>query len=560
MTKKLLAPIAAAVVAIVSLIGDASVAPAQIDVFRSATVAPRGGGGEPSIASAPDGTLYISYPGPGMGFYRSTNLGKSWIKGATADADSGDTTVNVDSSGAVYQSNLLTFGGAPSDTLQIDIYKSLNGGAKWTQKGVTGTADNPSSNHSTNSTFLVDRQWVDVYVPPGKTTNEARVYVTYHDFVAGIMWVNVSKDGGKTFSEQQTILTDPEAIANGLCNVIPGGTRVVQSGPHAGRVYAAWLSGNAATNAPTGCNYTQMDTFGQIWSAYSDDEGATWTDQLVYDAGPTGHDASYLFSDLTLDSAGNPYLAFTLNDGDAPHLGGENDLWNIFVSASFDGGKTWNGASDGSGAPYKVTSTIGTHVFPAITAGDPGRVAVAYLATDAITPQIPYGKAFPGGVPGAKWNVFLARSLDLNSANPTWKTLQLTSKPMHTGDICNLGIFCLTPTCLDDSLPCAPGISDRSLLDFIDVVGDPAGMVHVAYTDTANSDAGTIVSVDQLAGVPLIVKGLPKPKPKLPKPRLPKPRVLDKKLSATGVGEAPLGGVLLLAGAAIILRRMRRTA
>ena len=547
MAKKLIVLIAVVTLAVISSAGWAASVPKVKDVFKITRVV-KAGGGEPSIASSRDGKIYVSAIGGGlgMGFFRSETGGLTWVKGAVADPRSGDTTVNVDSSGAVYQSNLVNDTSNPN-VLQIDVYKSLDGGRKWVQKGVTGTADSPSSDNSTNSAFLVDRQWIDVYIPPGKTTDEARVYITYHTFVDGLMWANVSKDGGKTFSEQKTIMSDPVALANGLCNVIPGGTRVVQSGPRAGRVYAAWLSGNVATNPATGCNYTQMDTFTQVWSAYSDDEGATWTDQLIYDAGVFGHDASYLFADLTLDNAGNPYVAFALNDGAIPHTGGEGDQWNIFVSGSFDGGKTWNGKSDGTGAPYKVTTTTGTHIFPAITAGDPGKVAVAYLATDVITPQIPYGKAFPGGDPDAKWNLFLARSLDLRSGKPTWTTLQLTSKPMHTGDICNLGIFCI------------PNVSDRSLLDFIDVVGDPDGMVHIAYADTENG--GEIKTANQLQGTPISTSPVVAPKPRTV-PKLPKipTRVLGEKLAGTGVGNAWPIGLLLVFGAAAIIFRMRRTA
>jgi hypothetical protein len=558
MTKRLLVLVAVASILVASAIGgSASSIATTKDVFLNATVGPRGTvdsptGGEPSIANAPDGTLYISYPGGmGMGFYRSVNDGLKWVAGAIPDPDSGDTTVNVDSSGAVYQSNLRGIPAASQvltgpSPLQIDLYKSLDGGKSWPQKGVSGASDS-----STNSRFLVDRQWVDAYIPPGKTSNDALVYIAYHDWVAGVMWVNASKDGGKTFGDQINIMTNPVALANGFCNVVPGSLKVVQSGPHAGRVYVVWLSGSVAENAPTGCNYTQMATFGQVWSAYSDDQGATWTDRLVYDSGLIGHDACAIFADMALDVAGNPYVAFALNDADMPHTGGEGDQWNIFVSASLDGGQTWNGASDGSGTPYKVTSASGTHVFPAITAGDVGRVAVAYLGTDSLIPQLPYGKPVIGGDPSAKWNVFAARSIDLASGHPTWTTNQLTTKPMHTGDVCTLGIFCISELG-----------SDRSLLDFIDIVGDPDGMLHVAYTDTDISEAGAVRVSNQIAGVPLIApKLVPKPKPPLPIPHIRRPVVLGEKLAGTGIGlEAPFIGILLLAAAAIAIRRLRRTA
>jgi hypothetical protein len=53
-----------------------------------------------------------------------------------------------------------------------------------------------------------------------------------------------------------------------------------------------------------------------------------------------------------------------------------------------------------------------------------------------------------------------------------WATGAVTTTPMHVGDICNLGIFCV-----------APG-SNRNLLDFISETVDPAtGFAHIAYAD-----------------------------------------------------------------------------
>lgn len=76
-------------------------------------------------------------------------------------------------------------------------------------------------------------------------------------------------------------------------------------------IYAAGLRGDPA-NAVTGCNYTQAAAFHSVWTAVSDDNGATWTDHLGFDPGPL-HDASEIFADMALDNQGNPYLAFTMN-------------------------------------------------------------------------------------------------------------------------------------------------------------------------------------------------------------------------------------------------------
>jgi hypothetical protein len=122
-------------------------------------IGPKAGGGEPSIAIAPDKTIYVSAPGSdGMQFYRSTNGGLAWVKSASPQSSSGDTSVNVDSSGAVYQSNLWG-SDELQDTLQIDIFKSFDKGATWPQKG-------SSALESTNSSGQ----------PPGRPAVDRRLH------------------------------------------------------------------------------------------------------------------------------------------------------------------------------------------------------------------------------------------------------------------------------------------------------------------------------------------------------------------------------------------------
>jgi hypothetical protein len=53
----------------------------------------------------------------------------------------------------------------------------------------------------------------------------------------------------------------------------------------------------------------------------------------------------------------------------------------------------------------------------------------------------------------------------------TWAITQITTTPMHIGDISNLGIACV------------PTISNRHLLDFISETLDPLGCAHIAYPD-----------------------------------------------------------------------------
>jgi len=440
-------------------------------------VGPKDGGGEPSIATGPDGRLFVSYPaGSGPTFFRSTSVGAKWTKGAYADTQSGDTSVNVDASGAVYQGNLNGFTGDPN-MLQTDVYKSTDLGGHWT----VGQGPVVQSN-STNNPFFVDRPWTDAWIPPGGTTNTARVYIEYHDFGPSQIWVATSTDGGAHFGPPVDVITSPVAQAASFCNTVPGGVKVVQTGAHAGRIYAAWLAADAATNIGEGCNITMLQTFHTAWIAWSDDGGTTWTDEQVFDGG-IGHDASALFADLTLDNQGNPYVAF--GDDLTHEVGQTTGDWNMYVMASqldATGAPSWSG-------PFQAnTSATKTNFFPAITAGNPGQVDVAYIGSSSEEPTLPYGKPQPGGDPNATWNVFFAQSLNLTSAAPTWTVTQVTPSPMHQGDVCTLGIFCVDPS------------SNRNLLDFIDVSVGTDGRGHVVYTNDISASAEGIYAANQTAG------------------------------------------------------------
>lgn len=70
-----------------------------------------------------------------------------------------------------------------------------------------------------------------------------------------------------------------------------------------------------------------------------------------------------------------------------------------------------------------------------------------------------------------------------------WTTTQVTTTPVHVGDICNLGVFCVDPN------------SNRNLLDFNSETVDPTtGRAHIAFADdntvnmlrVANQTAGCI--------------------------------------------------------------------
>jgi BNR/Asp-box repeat len=483
-------------------------------------------GGEPSIASDGRGELYDTTPSGGTILYRSTDNGQTWAQATTADPASGDDCLATDQANALYLCNLAgSEGVAP---LQADSWKSLDHGTTWSH----GAGAIPQCATSC-SPFGVDRDWEAASIPAGGTTSTAEVVLMYHDFYGpSQIWVNISHDGGATFGAPQEVLASPAVtpgavtgtlVAQGytFCNTVPAGVQIVKPGlPHAGRIYVAWIAADLAQNA-SGCNVSMLQSFHTLWVSYSDDNGATWTPQQAFDAG-VGHDASTPFVGFTLDNKGNPYFGFAENLNSNPATCSAESTagtvqsdpsceYDMYVVWSSNGALSWDGGGGlipGSAAkPYRVNGLreTGTHFFPAIAVGDPGHVDVAYLRTPEILPTDPFGKADPGGCggpgpangnpttypPPCQWNLYGAQSLNLTQspAKATWTTTQITTTPMHIGDICNLGIFCVAPS------------SNRNLLDFISETVDPKGCAHIAYADdntvnklrVANQTAGTCV-------------------------------------------------------------------
>src|SRR5437870_10409927 len=368
-------------------------------------------GGEPSIVSDSLGQLFDTTPSGGTITYTSTNHGATWRQVTTADPRSGDDCLATDQANAVYLCNLAgSEGVAP---LQADVWKSVDHGMTWTH----GAGALPQCATSC-SPFGVDRDWLAASIlPPARSTNQAEVVLMYHDFYGpNQIWVNISHDGGATFGAPQEVLAAPAVtpgavtgtlVAQGytLCDTVPAGVGIVPPGkPHAGRIIVGWIAADLPQNA-TGCNVTMAEAFHTIWISYSDDGGLTWTPQQAFDAG-IGHDTSTPFVAFTLDRPGNPYFGLDVNleanpvtcsaESTAGTVQSDSSCeYDMYVVWSADGGATWDGGggliSGSAATAYRVnpSSETGTHFFPAIAAGNPGQVGVAYLRSRAIVPTDP---------------------------------------------------------------------------------------------------------------------------------------------------------------------------
>jgi hypothetical protein len=536
-------------------------------------------GGEPSIASDPNGVLYDTTPSAGGPVFRSTDRGQTWQGLSHPWTGSGDDCVATDESTAVYWCNL----GSQAESWKSIDAPTCTAACTWTEGVGTGPACTVSGNTSCQP-FMVDRQWEAASLGNATSTDHATVVLMYHDFFGNSqIWVNVSHDGGATFNGPTSVLVSPtftpnsvtgdlEGLGYQICNTVPSGVSITPQllhdgspNPHAGRIIVAWIAADAAQDA-AGCNYTMFQSFHTLWISYSDDGGATWTGQLAFDAG-VGHDASTPFTTYNTDRDGNPYMAFSANRWNSnPALNAaavqqcavdsaagteQTDLgcgYDTYVVWSNDGGTTWDGGGGtvpgSAAAPYKVNNDNGTDQFPTIAIGDPGKVDISFLHTPTVEPTDNLGKFLPGGCagptsatpnypPACHWNLEVAQSLNLTAppmgtGAATWQNLTKTTYDVHIGDICNLGIACVSTVG-----------SNRHLLDFNSETVDPTtGCAHVAYAD--DHTVNKLEVANQIDG----------------------PSVIGNGTCASLVAvtpEAPLALLLPIAGAAIALgvRRSR---
>lgn len=307
-------------------------------------------------------------------------------------------------------------------------------------------------------TVGADRQWLtNTSVDPTVTTNGGNVghtinYLWYDHFVVGGNQLFRSDDGLRYKNGVGLTTTDSQGN--------PGNA---VADPTTGVVYVtAPLSNSTGNGVVVGYSADGGKTLKAVTAVPEQYQGGTGTD----------------FSVLAVDTSGNLYLVYTVQNGTGPwrvyetHTTGFTavapDATNPSRTVPVAGATAaqWSAPIALTG-PGSANPGINYAVFPWITAGDAGRIDVAYYGTSRATGYDP-------NTQNAAWTTYMTQSVNALAAAPAFATAQVSEAPTHLASICFNGVGCT-------------GQGNRNLLDFLEVQHDSRGAAVVVYNDDANS-------------------------------------------------------------------------
>jgi hypothetical protein len=421
--------------------------------------------GEPSLAIAPDGKhLVASTPnGVGVSYWYSANRGRTWSTTTTSDGGGGDSELDFLPDGSLLSADLRI-----TDSY---IQRSTNYGKTWKPIGPAGIEQ--------------DRQWF-AHSPDGKTE-----YLVYHDFAAEAEFYAKSTDGGRTWSKADAALPvtsvnqvtapgiaktqttgDPASLLDQGVNTFSGPMLVANNGKD---LYVIYSISDLQSNLDPKAGVPPYGGTRGIIVAHSANSGTTWSTHYAVTVpkdvqGSQEYQTATLFPWGMIDAKGTVYVVFNSTKG-AP-----GDHFHQYYVYSSDKAKTFSKPVKLDDLPLKK----GSATYAAGAGGKPGVIDVGWYQSQKGTPSSD----------ASVWVPWFAQVRHADTAHPVFRRQAITTVPNHHGGLCLQGILC----------GIGPGSSDRSLLDFFEVVVNPkTGMAGITYAD--NNRLGTTKSGDKIGEV-----------------------------------------------------------
>jgi hypothetical protein len=338
--------------------------------------------------------------------------------------------------------NCTTGGGGDSKS-EVNLY---NGNLYFAdQEAVANEALASSTDHGdswplarqfaiSNVDAATDRQWL-AYIDPSVATvgsSHVEAFLAYHIPLAGQIIQGIDENG--------VPIPQPAPQITGVSQ--SGSLRVDNSsGPAHGWIYQPYKSGGVNVGTADARNYLLP---------------TAWKSNHVSD------DNAAIFPWLDIDSHGNAYLVWVSGS-------------DLFLSVSpIDDAR--NNPTTGRPGTFwtpqaKLTPTgVNSTVFPEVTAGDTGRIAITVMGSTDCTPG-----PSDGCQASAHWNTYvevISDALAVVRGTPlTVSSGIVNHRVVHRGSICTGGTLCT---------------GDRSLLDMTDIGFDASGRVGVVFMDNNN--------------------------------------------------------------------------
>ncbi len=464
----------------------------------------------------PDVAVDKSSSGGGKTIYTSTPFGFSTTQSFIERSDDGGASFhNV--AGNVSGKPLTCAGGGDTEA-QVD---PVNGSLFFSDlQGLTNfsnsRSDNKGASFSTSCGSVagagVDRQWIALDTNGGTTAVGAgatagRSYFDYDNVAqaggSNQLVINQSVDGvqygsacagGQACSGPATPISPNEGLPG---NLIVDNT----GGAYRHSVYAAHTNGAQTAVAVSICRGAAngVPLSASAAADYCTDPTATASDANNTLVSTHWHDVNVdtpdkgqvdkAFNVVAIDTAGNLYMTWASAPIDPTGaVAGQTAPAQVYLSVSTDGGQTWSPRAKVNGPDQK------TNIFPWISAGDPGRVDIAWYGSQQTTGKAPYDS---DSLDTGLWDVYLAQTTNALTGQPSFTQTTVSDHHVKYGNISTGGLG---------------GASDRSLGDYMQVQTGVNGEAVVSYVDDTstgrNSDftGGTGQSPPEASGPTMIAR------------------------------------------------------